>query len=147
MYNYFMKLFKHFTYIFFINLFMSSVNGEAYINNNLSQIPYRTSNQFQNSILNQNRFNMNHSFSIMSSMNKGLNQTTGIYSNYISYNISNKTTIKSSFHLFQNQSNSLLPNRPNAQMGYEIELNYKISQNSELTINLGNYKNNVYNNY
>ena len=80
-------------------------------------------------------------------MNKGLNQTTGIYSNYISYNISNKTTIKSSFHLFQNQSNSLLPNRPNAQMGYEIELNYKISQNSELTINLGNYKNNVYNNY
>ena len=126
---------------------MTTVNGEPYIDHNLSQSPYHTSNQFQNSILNQNKFNMNHSFSIMSSMNKGLNQTTGIYSNHISYNISNKATIKSSFHLFQNHNNSILPNRPNAQIGYEIELNYKISHNSELTINLGNYKNNLYNNY
>ena len=76
------------------------------------QIPYRSTTnlpqqvgKFEQSILNKNRFKMNQSFSLSTSMGGHMSQTTGIYSNFTSYKLSDRLNFNTSLHLIQSQNN------------------------------------------
>ena len=59
----------------------------------------------EQSILNPTRFQMKQGYSLMTSIGNGMNQTTGIYSNYGSYKYSERLKFTTAFHLIQNQNN------------------------------------------
>ena len=75
------------------------------------QIPYRSSiesplevGNFEQLILSPNRFQMNQSFSLSTSMGNNMSQTTGIYSNFISYKLSERMNVNTGLHLIQSQN-------------------------------------------
>ena len=120
----------------------SSIGGQTIMANpNPVDIP-RKPGQFEETILNLNRFQMNQGFTLMTSMGSGMSQTTGIYSNFSSYKLSERLKLNTSFHLIQNQNNLSYSNGPQAGLGYEFGLEYQMGPNSVLSlqvVNLSNY--------
>ena len=124
-----------------LSLVFTIVNGQG-------QIPYRSTvdlphqnGQFEQLILNPNRFKMNQSFSLSTSMGKNMNQTTGIYSNFTSYKLSERMNFSTSLHLMQSQNNISNSSEPQTGIGYELGLEYKLSPNSVFTFQVINYSN------
>ena len=112
------------------------------------QIPYRSTadlpqqaGKFEQSILNKNRFKMNQRFSLSTSMNGNMNQTTGIYSNFTSYKLSERMNISTGLHLIQSQNNLSYYSGPQTGIGYELGLEYKLSPNSVFSFQVINYSN------
>ena len=112
------------------------------------QIPYRSIadlpqqvGKFEQSILNKNRFNMNQSFSLSTSMGGHMSQTTGIYSNFTSYKLSERMNVSTGLHLIQSQNNLAYFSGPQTGIGYELGLEYKLSPNSLITFQIANYSN------
>ena len=121
-----------------------------------SQIPYRNttnlpeqSGKFEQSILNKNRFKMNQSFSLSTSMGSNMSQTTGIYSNFTSYKLSERMNVSTGLHLIQSQNNLSYFSGPQTGIGYELGLEYKLSPNSVLSLQVINYSNSpiIYRNF
>ena len=113
-----------------------------------NQIPYRSTTdfpqqigKFEQSILNKNRFNMNQSFSLSTSMGGHMSQTTGIYSNFTSYKLSERMNVSTGLHLIQSQNNLAYFSGPQTDIGYELGLEYKLSQNSVFSFQVINYSN------
>ena len=97
------------------------------------------SGKFENSIFEANKFTMNQGFSIMTSVNNGISETTGIYSNFSTYKLSEKIEINSIIHLFNNPNNSINRNNISPSIGYQIGLEYKLSPNSFISFQMINY--------
>jgi len=119
-----------------------------FIVNGYGQIPYRNTadlpqqtGQFEQSILNQNRFNMNQSFSLSTSMGGNISQTTGIYSNFTSYKFSERVNISTGLHLIQSMNNLSYSSDPQMGIGYEVGMEYKFSPNSSFSFQVINYSN------
>ena len=115
---------------------------------NNSSIPFREAPQIPGlnpspaqSILNNNQFQMNHQFSLSTSMGDGFGSTTGIYSNYTHYSFSERLKLKTGLHLFQNQNNFNISSDPQTGIGYELGLEYKLGENSLVQFQLVNFKN------
>ena len=120
------------------------------------QIPYRNTadlpqqvGKFEQSILNKNRFKMNQSFSLSTSMGGRMSQTTGIYSNFTSYKLSERMNVSTGLHLIQSQNNLAYFSGPQTDIGYELGLEYKLSQNSVFSFQVINYSNSpiIYRNF
>ena len=120
------------------------------------QIPYRSTadlpqhvGKFEQSILNNNRFKMNQSFSLSTSMGGHMSQTTGIYSNFTSYQLSERMNVSTGLHLIQSQNNLAYFSGPQTGIGYELGLEYKISPNSVFSFQVINYSNSpiIYRNF
>ena len=112
------------------------------------QIPYRSTadlpqqdGKFEQSILNKNRFKMSQRFSLSTSMNGNMSQTTGIYSNFTSYKLSERINFSTGLHLIQSQNNLSYSSGPQTGIGYELGLEYKLSPNSVLSFQVINYSN------
>ena len=119
----------------------SSIGGQTIIANpNPVDIP-RKPGQFEQTILNPNRFQMNQGFTLMTNMGSGLNQTTGIYSNFSSYKLSERLRLNTSFHLIQNQNNLSYSNEPQTGIGYEFGLEYQMGPNSVFNLKVVNLSN------
>ena len=119
----------------------SSIGGQTIIANpNPVDIP-RKPGQFEETILNLNRFQMNQGFTLMTSMGSGLSQTTGIYSNFSSYKLSERLKLNTSFHLIQNQNNLSYSNEPQTGIGYEFGLEYQMGPNSVFNLQVVNLSN------
>ena len=119
----------------------SSVGGQTIIANpNPVEIP-RKPGQFEQTILNPNRFQMNQGFTMMTSMGSGLSQTPGIYSNFSSYKLSERLKLNTSFHLIQNQNNLSYSKGPQTGLGYEFGLEYQMGPNSVLSLQVVNLSN------
>ena len=119
----------------------SLVGGQTIIANpNPIDIP-RKPGQFEQTILNPNRFQMNQGFTLMTSMGSGMSQTTGIYSNFSSYKLSERLQFNSGIHLIQNQDNLSYSTGPQAGLGYNFGLEYKLSPNSVIMLQVANYSN------
>ena len=122
-------------------LALSIVGGQSIIANqpyvDITQKP----GQFEHSILTPSKFQMNQGFTLMTSMGSGMSQTTGIYSNFSSYKLSERMLVKTGIHLIQNQDNLSYSTGPQAGVGYEIGLEYKLSPNSLITFQVANYSN------
>ena len=104
----------------------------------LNNLPNQ-SGKFENSIFEANKFTMNQGFSIMTSVNNGISETTGIYSNFSTYKLSEKIEINSIIHLFNNPNNSINRNNMSPNIGYQIGLEYKLSPNSFISFQMINY--------
>lgn len=125
----------------FLILTFALVDGQTIIaNQSPNELPINTS-QFEQSIMNPNKFNMNQGFTMMTSMSGGKSQTMGIYSNYSSFKLSERLQFKTGLHLIQSQNNLSYSNGPQTGIGYELGVEYKLSPNSMLTFQLVNYSN------
>ena len=125
----------------FLILTFALVDGQTIIaNQSPNELPINTG-QFEQSIINPNKFNMNQGFTMMTSMSGGKSQTMGIYSNYSSFKLSERLQFKTGLHLIQSQNNLSYSNGPQTGIGYELGVEYKLSPNSMLTFQLVNYSN------
>ena len=121
------------------SMVFSIVNGK-------SQIPYRSTTdlplqagQFEQSFLHTNRFQMNQNFSLSTTMGGNISQTTGIYSNFTSYKLSERMNISTGLHLIQSLNNLSYSSGSQLGIGYELGLEYKLSPNSIFSIQVINY--------
>jgi hypothetical protein len=125
----------------FLILTFALVDGQTIIaNQSPNELPINTS-QFEQSIMNPNKFNMNQGFTMMTSMSGGKSQTMGVYSNYSSFKLSERLQFKTGLHLIQSQNNLSYSNGPQTGIGYELGVEYKLSPNSILSFQLVNYSN------
>ena len=125
----------------FLILTFALVDGQSIIaNQSPNELPINTG-QFEQSIMNPNKFNMNQGFTMMTSMSGGKSQTMGIYSNYSSFKLSERLQFKTGLHLIQSQNNLSYSNGLQTGIGYEFGVEYKLSPNSMLTFQLVNYSN------
>ena len=124
-----------------IILMFTFIGGQTIIANKKPIDLPRQSGQFEQTILNQNRFQMNQGFTFMTSMGSGMSQTTGIYSNFSSYKLSERLQFNSGIHLIQNQNNLSYSTGPQAGIGYELGFEYKLSPNSFIMLQVVNYSN------
>ena len=127
----------------FISLLMafSSIGGQTIIANPNPVDIHRKPGQFEQTILNPNRFQMKQGFTLMTSMGSGMSQTTGIYSNFSSYKLSERLKLNTSFHLIQNQNNLSYSNGPQTGLGYEFGLEYQMGPNSVFSLQVMNLSN------
>ena len=125
----------------FLILTFALVDGQSIIaNQSPNELP-NNSGQFEQSIMNPNKFNMNQGFTMMTSMSGGKSQTMGIYSNYSSFKLSERLQFKTGLHLIQSQNNLSYSNGPQTGIGYAFGVEYKLSPNSILSFQLVNYSN------
>ena len=125
----------------FLILTFALVDGQSIIaNQSPNELPINTG-QFEQSIMNPNKFNMNQGFTMMTSMSGGKSQTMGIYSNYSSFKLSERLQFKTGLHLIQSQNNLSYSNGSQTGIGYELGVEYKLSPNSMLTFQWVNYSN------
>ena len=136
-----MKITRHYFKLLSIFLTLSFVGGQSIIANQPNvDIPQKPG-QFEHTILTPSKFQMNQGFTLMTSMGSGMSQTTGIYSNFSSYKLSERMLVKTGIHLIQSQDNLSYSTGPQAGVGYEIGLEYKLSPNSLITFQVTNYSN------
>ena len=125
----------------FLILTFALVDGQSIIaNQSPNELPINTG-QFEQSIMNPNKFNMNQGFTLMTSTSGGMSQTMGVYSNYSSFKLSERLQFKTGLHLIQSQNNLSYSNGPQTGIGYELGVEYKLSPNSILSFQLVNYSN------
>ena len=123
----------------FLILTFALVDGQSIIaNQSPNELPINTG-QFEQSIMNPNKFNMNQGFTMMTSMSGGKSQTMGIYSNYSSFKLSERLQFRTGLHLIQSQNNLSYSNGPQTGIGYELGVEYKLSSNSILSFQLVNF--------
>ena len=136
-----MKKYKQIITTFSLFLVFTLVDGQSIIaNQSPNELPINSS-QLEQSIMNPNKFNMNQGFTLMTSMGSGMRQTMGVYSNYSSFKLSERLQFNTGFHLIQSQNNLSYSNGPQTGIGYELGVEYKLSPNSMLTLQLVNYSN------
>ena len=136
-----MKKYKQIITTFSLFLVFTLVDGQSIIaNQSPNELP-NNSGQFEQSIMNPNKFNMNQGFTMMTSMSGGKSQTMGVYSNYSSFKLSERLQFKTGLHLIQNQNNLAYSNGPQTGIGYELGVEYKLNPNSILSFQLVNYSN------
>ena len=136
-----MKITRHYFTLLSIFLTLSFIGGQSIIANPPNVDVPQQSGQFEYAILTPSKFQMNQGFTLMTSMGSGMSQTTGIYSNFSSYKLSERMLVKTGIHLIQNQDNLSYSTGPQAGLGYEIGLEYKLSPNSLITFQVANYSN------
>ena len=121
-----------------LSLTLSIVGGQT-------NIPYRDlpqqTGKFEQSILNPNRFKISQSFSLATSMSGNMSQTTGIYSNFSSYKLSERMNFNAGLHLIQRQNNLAYSSGPQTGIGYELRMEYKLSPNAIFSLQVTNYSN------
>ena len=136
-----MKISNRLIIITFLLLALSIVGGQSIIANQPNEDIPQKPGQFEHAILTPSKFQMNQGFTLMTSMGSGMSQTTGIYSNFSSYKLSDRVQFNTGIHLIQNQNNLSYSTGPQAGVGYEIGLEYKLSPNSLITFQVANYSN------
>ena len=99
-----------------------------------ANIPYRDKNFLGGPISNilpekQNNFQMNHSFSIATSTSKYSTSTSGTYSNFSDYLLSDRIILSTGFHLTQTKNNLLTNGRKETNFSFDFGLEYKMSKN------------------
>ena len=120
-------------------LVLSFVSGQTIISNNKPADVPLIPNQFEHAILTPSKFQMNQGFSFMTSMGSGMSHTTGIYSNFSSYKLSDRLQFNTGIHLIQNQNSLSYSTGPQAGIGYEVGFEYKLSPNSLITFQVTDY--------
>ena len=119
----------------------ASVRGQTIIANQKPVDLPQKPGQFEYTILTPSNFQMNQGFSLMTSIRSGVSQTTGIYSNFSSYKLSDRLQFNSGIHLIQNQNNLFHSSGPQTGIGYELGLEYELSPHSVVTLQVANYSN------
>ena len=136
-----MKITSRYIKLLSILLALSIVGGQSIIANQPNVDILQKPGQFEHAILTPSKLQMNQGFTLMTSMGSGMSQTTGIYSNFSSYKLSDRLQFNTGIHLIQNQNNLSYSTGPHAGVGYEVGFEYKLSPNSLITFQVANYSN------
>ena len=136
-----MKISSRYIKLLSILLALSILGGQSIIANQPNVDLIQKPGQFEHVILTPDKFQMNQGFTLMTSMGSGMSQTTGIYSNFSSYKLSDRLQFNTGIHLIQNQNNLSYSTGPQAGVGYEVGFEYKLSPNSLITFQMVNYSN------
>ena len=123
-------------FIIFIGIMdeqMKASNEKISINENLIY-------DFKQPIIQSNKFSMNQSFSMSTSINNDLALSNSIFSNFTNHELSEKLNIKTGLHLIHS-NNLSFPSKSNMEYSYEIALDYKINPNTFFNITLLKYSN------
>ena len=136
-----MKITSRYFKLLFIFLTLSFVGGQSIIANQSNMDVPQQPGQFEYAILTPSKFQMNQGFTLMTSMGSGMSQTTGIYSNFSSYKLSDRLQFNTGIHLIQNQNNLSYSTVPQTGVGYKVGFEYKLSPNSLITFQVANYSN------
>ena len=136
-----MKITSRYFKLLSIFLTLSFIGGQSIIANQPNVDAIQKPGQFEHAILTPSKFQMNQGFTLMTSMGSSMSQTTGIYSNFSSYKLSERMLVKTGIHFIQSQDNLSYSTGPQAGVGYEIGLEYKLSPNSLITFQVANYSN------
>jgi len=139
-----MKIFNGFFQLFVIFILLTLVDGQIKIPYVKNQSEKTQINQFEQPILKPNRFSMNYGFNLSTSINNKMSQTTGIFSNFINYKLSENIHVNTALHLIQDQNNLSFPSKPRMGYGYELGIEYKLSPNSFISLQILNYGNSAY---
>ena len=136
-----MKLSNRILITTFLLLVFSPVGGQSIIENKKNlDIPHQLG-QFEHAILTPTKFQMNQGFTLMTSMNSGMSQTKGIYSNFSSYKLSERLQFYTGIHLIQSQNNLSYSSGHQTGVDYQIGLEYKLGPNSMISLQVANYNN------
>ena len=136
-----MKITSRYFKLLSISLTLSFVGGQSIIANQPNVDVPQQPGQFEYSILTPSKFQMSQGFTLMTSMGSAMNQTTGIYSNFSSYKLSDRLQFNTGIHLIQNQNNISYSSTPQTGLGYELGLEYRFSPNSAITFQVVNLRN------
>ena len=136
-----MKITRRYFKLLSIFLILSFVGGQSIIANQPNVDVPQQPGQFEYSILTPSKFQMNQGFTMMTSMGSGMSQTTGVYSNYSGYKLSDRLQFNTGIHLIQNLNNQSFSTGSKASIGYEVGFEYKLSPNSLITFQVTNYTN------
>ena len=136
-----MKISSRYIKLLSILLALSIVGGQSIIANQPNVDAIQKPGQFEHAILTPSKFQMNQGFTLMTSMGSGMSQTTGIYSNFSSYKLSDRLQFNTGIHLIQNQNNLSYSTVPQTGVGYKVGFEYKLSPNSLITFQMANYSN------
>ena len=124
-----------------LTLMLAFIGGQTIIaNKKPAHIPLKPT-QFEHAILTPSKFQINQGFTLMTSMSSDMSQTTGIYSNFSSYKLSDRLQFNTGIHLIQSKNNMSYSTEPQAGIGYEVGFEYKLSPNSLITFQVANYNN------
>ena len=135
------KIINNFFLSIILLITLSIVDGETGIPFRNTIKPPQNSTQLGEEILIPNLFQMNHSFSLSTSIINGTSYTAGIYSNISNYNVSKNIDIKMGLHLIQKQNMQYFSSRFQPELGYELNLEYKLSPYSFFNLQISNYNN------
>ncbi len=91
---------------------------------------------FMNSVMNPNRFQMNQSVSFSAVSGGGMSGSVGIFSNYLSYRISDKMNFSAGLHLIKPSFTTNLGEFQKPVLNYDLQFDYKFSENFRLQFNL-----------
>ena len=131
-----MKTINYFNLLFLILLVPSlTICQSILVRDNINN-PILNSNLISEKSLISNKFTMNQGFTLSTSMNNGMNESFGIYSNQSQFKISEKFKIKTDLNLIQGQNS--FSKMPQGSIQYGIGMEYKINSNSIFTFQIIN---------
>ncbi len=136
-----MKITSRYINLLSILLALSIVGGQSIIDNQPNMDAFQKPGQFEHAILTPSKFQMNQGFTLMTSMGSDMSQTTGIYSNFSSYKLSDRLQFNTGIHLIQDLNNQSYSTGSKTSIGYEVGFEYKLSPNSLITFQVTNYSN------
>ena len=136
-----MKISSRYIKLLSILLALSIVGGQSIIANQPNVDVLQKPGQFEHAILTPSKFQINQGFTLMTSMGNNISQTTGIYSNFTSYKLSERINFNTGLHLIQSQNNLSFSSGPQSGIGYELGLEYKFRSNSIFSLQVINYSN------
>ena len=84
-------------------------------------------------------FTINHGFSLMANSSTFGATTSGVYSNQMQYNFSDKLNLNSTLH-FINSNQSLYSNNQNVNVKYKLGLEYKLYENTQIFFQFSNIR-------
>ncbi|MBT4877967.1 MAG: hypothetical protein HON48_22530 [Desulfobacula sp.] len=108
---------------------------------------------FTNSILNPSKLQIQHGITFTTTMGNGSSQSAGIYSNFMTYRISDKWDVQTGIHLISSSGSNMFGNTNQPNVDFEMELNYRPSDNVLLQFGFAKissnnlYYNHRFNNY
>jgi len=91
---------------------------------------------FTDSISDLNRFSMNHALTFMASSGNGFSGSMGIYSNYMNYHINEKMNVQAGIHLIRPSISTGFGEQPSLDLDYDLQFNYRFSDNARFQLNL-----------
>ena len=125
-----MKIYSRLKLVLLLLLAVNTIKSQPVIS--------QWNNQFNSiNVEKSNKIDFHHGFSIITSIENNNSKTIGMYSNYSNYKFSDRLILNTGIHLIKKQ-NDLPYLNPNPKVLYDLNLKYQLSENSFISIQVGN---------
>ena len=136
----YMKNKSNFILLSLFIIFIGIIDAQMKTSNKKISINENLIDDFKQPIIQSNKFSMNQSFSMSTSIGNDLALSNSIFSNFTNHELSEKLNLKTGLHLLYG-NNFSFPSKSNMEYSYEIALDYKINANTFFNITLLKHSN------